>query len=348
MDADHPHRPPAETIARFLAGTASNDERDEITTWLNTDPAARSLLEGLPAPEPIDASSIGSRIVTAAVSATRQAQQQQEIGRMSRPRTRKPYSPFSWPARVAATFVVLVLSLSVWFVSRDTRTPEEATVFQTQNAQRLTVRLGDGTEVNLNADSRLEIAPDFGLRERRVQLTGQAYFDVAPDVSRPFMITAAATHVRVVGTTFDVRAYRDEPVAVVVEEGRVEFAISDSPAAATQRVLLHPGESGQVALVAGRDSIIVASVDPTLLVRWRDGVLQFHGAPLAKVATQLERWFDVIVEMDDQQLASRRLDASFDNESLEEVCNRIATALGLQIVVDGRRVLVSEKKSGER
>ena len=106
---------------------------------------------------------------------------------------------------------------------------------------RTKVVLPDGTQVWLNSNSKLKYSPDFNLHSREVDLEGEAYFDVAKDMERPFIVHASTIDVRVLGTAFTIKSYpQDETIEATLLKGAIEISGRDNPGA--PRIILKPDE----------------------------------------------------------------------------------------------------------
>jgi transmembrane sensor len=208
--------------------------------------------------------------------------------------------------------------------------PVEMAQYRTPRGQRLALRLSDGTQVMLAPGSVLRRPSDYGTRERRLQLEGQAYFIVTHDSTRPFLVTTRHLVARDLGTRFDVRAYPDEPAdEVVVAEGKVAVAKDSAQPAA----LLG---AGQLATVGAETSPRVRSgVDVSRLLAWTEGRLLFRDTPLREVRRQLERWYDVDLGLASADLGDLRVTGSFDDEPVTQVLGAVARSLGLVIRESG-------------
>ena len=155
------------------------------------------------------------------------------------------------------------------------------------------VMLEDSTRVWLNADSRLRYPNRFEGGERRVELEGEAYLEVAKDAACPFVVATERGNVRVLGTSFDVRAYGEEAMMATLVTGRVRYEGEG------RRVMLAPGEQVRVS-VSGK--VTKRQVDVEEYVGWRKGIFVFDGRPLAEIAKDLERWYGVRLLFMSQEL----------------------------------------------
>ncbi len=200
-------------------------------------------------------------------------------------------------------------------------------VYTTARGERTTVQLTDGTRVSLNAGSRLSVSYATGRRD--VVLEGQAYFDVARDPARPFVVHSRAATVQVLGTRFDVAAYpEDARVLVTVAEGSV-----DVRARGAGQAVLKPGDIGAVREGEDPDVHHVASLDP--YIGWTDGRLVFARSPFPEVMLRLKRWYGVDVRFEGNPTDVLRLDVAFENEPLPVVLDIVSGALDLEYDLHG-------------
>ena len=176
---------------------------------------------------------------------------------------------------------------------------------------RVSFNLPDGSKGWLNGGSNLTYSLPFS-ENRKVALDGEAWFDVVHNEKQPFEISAGESKIKVLGTSFNVSAYKGEKfVEVVLLNGKVEF-INESQ---TGKVVLKPSEK----LTLQDNRIRVNVVDPSKYKGWTDGKLIFRGDNMAEVARRIERWYDVKVEMVDKDLELFTFRATFIDDSLEDV-----------------------------
>ncbi|MBN8856219.1 MAG: hypothetical protein BGO55_08635 [Sphingobacteriales bacterium 50-39] len=151
------------------------------------------------------------------------------------------------------------------------------------------VVLSDGTKVWLNNASSLRFPSAFAGAQRDVELTGEAYFEVARDASHPFVVHKENMAIRVLGTHFNVRAYNDESIqSTTLLEGLVE--ITDG----AHKAVLNPGD--RAALKSRGPVKVEHGVDVDEVISWKNGYFHFEGDDLPEVMIQLARWYDVSVE----------------------------------------------------
>jgi ferric-dicitrate binding protein FerR (iron transport regulator) len=190
-----------------------------------------------------------------------------------------------------------------------------------------TVVLGDGSRVTLNGRSSLAFPENFGAT-RRVRLRGEAFFEVAHDSARPFIVEAGDLKTTVRGTTFNVCAPAENAEAsVALLAGRVEVEPL-RPREGIAAKTLRPGEQLTWDNVAG--AVNVSAFDAEAATGWRRGVLAFHDERLATIVGKLERRFGVSFDFAAPRLAGLRISARFERESLPEILDALAFAGGMR------------------
>lgn len=208
--------------------------------------------------------------------------------------------------------------------------------------------LPDGTTGWLNSSSSIRYNGIF-TDDRLINLTGEAYFDVARDEKNPFVVNAGDVMVKVLGTRFNIAAYENEKnVEVVLEEGKLEFSTDDSGGSR----IMDPDDL----LIYDKTLKVISSevVQSEKYTSWTDGKLVFRNDPIDVIARRLERWYNVDVVIIGNLSYDFRLRATFVDESLEEVLYFLKRSLPLKYKIENsalspndiyarRKVIISHK-----
>ncbi|MCT1523801.1 FecR family protein [Sphingobacterium hotanense] len=197
--------------------------------------------------------------------------------------------------------------------------------------------LADGTKVWLNASSSLEFPSHFSEDSRKVKLTGEAYFEVAHQASKPFFVQTAESEVEVLGTTFNVMAYPEEKTSqITLLTGSVNINKK------SETVRLNPGQQAEIT----RDTkgIRVHKVDLETIVAWKNGVFLFDGSDLQQVMRQVGRWYNAEVEYQDGVPPVKLTGMVSRKDSLEVLLEILERAGGLDVDVQGNKVMVKRLK----
>ena len=236
-----------------------------------------------------------------------------------------------WPA--AATLAAAVVAGAVLLPNALTG-GHEAT-YVTGVGEHKTIALEDGTRIELNAASRLTVR--FERNARHVQLgDAEAFFDVAKDPRRPFLIEAGDTQVRVVGTAFDVRR-RDGRVAVAVQRGLVEVRPDLQSGATPFR--LHPGQ-GLSHQEGQTDDARVAAIAVDEVTGWRQGRLIYRDRPLSEIVGDLNRLFPRPVKLGDDTAADMRLSGVLIVDEQDAMVDRLSHLLPVRTTTTDDAIVI--------
>ncbi len=215
-------------------------------------------------------------------------------------------------------------------------TPELITVKTSRNT--IEQALPDGSVVFLNNNTSLTYPADFEGNIREITLTGEAFFNVKRDETKPFVIHANGSDVRVLGTSFNVRAY-NKNVEVIVETGKVQFKNK------SKATLLIAGESA--VFEERSDTIRKQSVLDKNAFAYRTKVFVFENSSLEHIAKVLAEGYHADIALKNNSIKSCRLTTRFDNESLPAALNIIAETLNLTVSIKGSQYILDGKGCSE-
>jgi transmembrane sensor len=304
-------------IIRVLSGEASDAERRTVERWRDESAENEGLFqellhtwrlaalhhpqERIPAPPPVE------QIIELAEQRRRHATPIE---------SKRPRHTLPWRWAAAAAVVLLAAGLGSL---RMFRTPEWSTATGPEEIR--TVALLDGSVVRLGPHSELLVRGDD---ERAVRLRGVAFFGVASDSGRPFVVETPAGEVEALGTRFEVRAGEDS-LRLVVVEGHVSLS------AAGRHVGVRAGELSRIS--GGAAPSEPEAVDVWELLDWPQGLLIFQATPLRQAFAEVGAAFDRPVVISDSVLADRSVTAWFESESLEEVVTTLCQVVGARCTV---------------
>lgn len=237
--------------------------------------------------------------------------------------------PVRWALAAGVVFAVIG-SAAVWTALRS---PSQ--LIQTATAEQRSMRLDDGSRVELAAESRLRVDLSDNLRSLHLE-QGEAYFDVAQDKTRPFVVQVGATQVRAIGTAFNIER-NGERATVTVTQGVVQIS------SATGVLRLQAGEQGRVDDDGPRK--ITAAINPQAAVAWREGRLEYLHEELRYVLDDVNRYVDRKIVVTDPKLAQLEFTGTVFLDHLDEWLTTLQGSFPVQIVERGeRRELVREGK----
>ena len=304
-------------LVKQLLGEASAEEQRQVQAWIELDRANRQYYEHFrliweqskenEAKSTVDAEEAWARF------------RQRTVRETVAPKViEMPQRNYEW-LKVAAILVMIIggglLFYAVSNLGADVIAmhSEESVLIDT---------LPDGSLVTLNKHSSLSYPEDFGSNTREVTLEGEAFFNVTPDRSKPFVIKANEASVRVVGTSFNVSS-TDERTEVVVETGIVEVLKKE------HSVKLNPDEKGVV--LKDRDDPFKQKNTDALYNYYRTKEFTCNATPLWRLADVLSQAYGVDIIIADERLKDLPLTATFQNESLDSILAVIAETFALKI-----------------
>lgn len=204
------------------------------------------------------------------------------------------------------------------------------------NKGQFKVALSDGTQVWLNAGSKLRYPSKFATNERQVELVGEGYFEVKHNPKWPFKVQTKEQQVHVLGTGFNVQAYTDAATQTTLAHGKVKVVSSNNP---MQVTYLQPGEQAR----SSATILEKKSVDPQVIAAWRTGIFKFNRTSLNDITQQLARWYDVEFIFQDGKTPYRMITGEIPRDiNLYDVAE-ILSYFDIQCEIEGRKVYLKSK-----
>jgi transmembrane sensor len=333
-------------LDRFLAGECSPAEAELLRRWLSTAggdaryvDAVRDALERRDAAASTpDTDAAWARLARDTVDPERNAERLPPPLRLTAGRTgerSRLRRVLTIPWLRAAAIVALVAGAGALWIARNRGAPAPLREYTTMRGERAEFQLPDGTRVLLAPESRLGVPVDFGA-DRRVELEGQAYFDVVHDERKAFEVRAGDAVMHDLGTRFVVRAYPEgSRVEVAVAEGRVALS---GGRAAEDGIVIGVGQVGRAEKDGVPTVTDVGSLNPYF--GWTRGVLVIEDRPLAEALADLQRWYDTELKVEDARLAARLITTTAGDTPLVNVLAGIVRALDARYEQRGDTVVV--------
>lgn len=226
----------------------------------------------------------------------------------------------------------------------------------TKRGSKSSIKLPDGTIVRLNTDSRLTYLNFTAGKNREVTLIGEAYFDVAHDSSRPFIIHTGKINIKVLGTSFNVRNYpQDKELETSLIKGKIEVSLESRP---EDIITLKPTE--KLIIAKEQDELATAtkvknSIDNKVVLTsitylradslvaetsWLNDKMVFVNQPLNKIAIELERKYAITISFKDEKVKKYRYTGVFENVSLEKVFQLIKYSKNINYKIDDKKIVI--------
>ena len=206
---------------------------------------------------------------------------------------------------------------------------------------KTTILLSDGTKVKLNSETSLRYPEYFSDSVRIVYLKGEAFFEVERDESKPFIVISKGIRTKVLGTSFDIRAYPDEvELSVGVVEGKVQVTGTDKSGVSLDHQLL----PNQITMIDfNKKTAHKADFNPDELTAWTSWVLKFRNRSLKSIFSEIEKWYAVEVVAGSNIDLSQSFSGSFENEPLKAVLEVLGHNAEFDFKISGKQVLVTKK-----
>lgn len=251
-----------------------------------------------------------------------------------------------WSIRIgyAAAIVMLVISsslLTLWYTREDKAVfvADEMNTLYTPAGQRACLTLQDGTEVWLNAKSKLVYPARFTGKERKVAVEGEAFFSVSKDSARPFIVSASGVNMKVLGTQFNVFCYPEaEYVETSLLEGSVYVSFSGKE---KEGVLLRPNQQ----VIAAKGKMTVNPIRLYDHFLWREGVYAFENEPLINILKKLELYYDVKIIVKDPSMFKETYTGKFrQRDSLDDIFKILQQIQSFKIRRDTEKNIITLSK----
>jgi len=329
----HHDRISEELLGRYFNKTANKAEIELIQDWAENSPANHQELEAYKMIWQTSGT-IGQKKKFATDLAWNKVRQKMDRGSIDSEPSQQLFTapatnvkPLPFRRHLSLTLMAAAVALLViafgWFQFKKETTPELLSATTGNNVTETV--LPDGTKVFLNYNSTISYPKAFAGDFRSVVLKGEAFFDVKPDASHPFIIDANGTEIKVLGTSFNVKAYTRQPVRVDVSTGKVLVRNAKS------EINLIKGQSAEVI----HDTVRSIMPDANLM-SYRTQIFDFNASELNDVVSSIRSGYHADVRLASDQISRCRLTIRFEKEPLDATLSVIAETLHLKLRKDGK------------
>lgn len=245
-----------------------------------------------------------------------------------------------WRPMAAAASVAIAILGFAFFQNKQVATVRENEVRlnwkekEVPYGRKMTTRLPDKSVVTLNAGSRIAFPEVFADSIREIRLSGEAFFQVERDPDRPFVVKINGNHVKVLGTSFNVRAYPEEhQVEVAVASGLVAYSTISG-----NQVILEADEMA----IHDSQGLITGHVNKMEAFGWKDKILYFNKSSFNQVKAELQKWYGIEIISDGDFSVHGTFSEQFNNPSLKEVLNGLSFLYRFKYEIDGDQVTLTQ------
>ena len=330
MDSQNQHTYYAELISRYLSGNANSEEIAELEAWVSADPENKAqfiaykkawMLAGIEkSQETVNVEELWQQTSSQLFKEAKVLDMKPEATAGRR----------KWWGVAAA--VILLLVASVWLFRN---MGNQALLYKTADNTQ-TIALADGSNVILNRASTLRFTPEDENGHRKVELTGDAFFDVARDEAHPFVIKAGEVEVEVLGTSFYVDSREQQnQVQVIVQSGRVAVrAATEQEILVADEKAIFRKQTGTLNKLQNEDVNYLSLQTNTLLL---------DSLRIEEVLFVLNRHFNVNISLENEELKDCILNStiSFEDKSLETILEFLKASNGFEVKRNGRKIVLS-------
>lgn len=254
-----------------------------------------------------------------------------------KPVVRKQSFSLSWIKYAVAVVLIGLLGTNLYFLLREQSSAMN--IVEVPNGQRVSLTLSDGTKVWLNSHSKLTYPAHFSSKERNVQLEGEGFFEVVHNEESPFIVHIDLLKVKVLGTMFNVKAYEKEPSLITLDEGKVEVATNDEK----QKITMQPSQ--QVTYSKDSGLVVKKIVNMDVVKSWISGEAAYINKPLNEITVELERKFDVRIDILDNKLASEIFTCRFkESATINQVLTLLKETRKLDYKIQGDQIQIYNPK----
>lgn len=319
------NEPDATLLLRYIKGEASEEEKHRVTAWLEADATHKQLLGQT-------ARIYYAQRIHARITARDTPAAYEKVS--ARLRYRHLLGQLKKISRIAACIAaILGLSTLISYLRDPSPSSTQWITLQANPGTRTHFDLPDGTLVYLNSGSTLSYPSAFDPAERKVKLTGEAYFQVAPDKKHPFKVGVATDQyiIHVTGTEFNVQAYPEAPsIATTLVNGSIRLEIKQ-PDGKIRIQTMHPSE--KAVYQPDRGTLRCTSVNTLYETAWTEGKLIFKNTPLPEVLHRLSAYYNVDFAVQDTTLSSYCITGTLDNRQLTQALDylKFSSAIDFRI-----------------
>lgn len=326
-----------EIFERYIQNRASEDEIKRLSSWIRNNQEISLWLEQ----QILASSSTIDNEVKMRMLRNIEAEIDANYSEVTNKQQNIRFQLKKW-MRVAAMFILPVLTaLGMYFYMSKTDSSTGPLVIAVERGQKANITLPDGSKVWLNSQSKLTYSDNFNVEKRELQLDGEAYFEVAHNPNKPFIVNSNDIAVEALGTAFGVKAYNeDNLISSILMQGKVRVTTPDGEA------ILMPNDRIMYDKTT-RKKIKNTVTNATDFTGWIHNELRFENESLGEIAKSIQRIYNVEIIFATERLKNQRFTGTVNNNSLESVLTIIALTSPVSFQIDSHRVTLYENKNGK-
>jgi ferric-dicitrate binding protein FerR (iron transport regulator) len=321
---------------RYIENRASEDEIKRLSRWIKKNQLIPLWLEQ----QVLDSSSIIDdevklrmmRNIESEINIKTESDSIYSVQRIFRFQLKK------WMRVAAMLFLPLLTAAGMYFYMDKAESSNSPLVIAVERGQKANIMLPDGSKVWLNSQSKLTYSANFNLKKRELKLNGEAYFEVAHNPNKPFIVRSNDIAVEALGTAFGVKAYNeDNLISSILMRGKVRVTTPDGES------ILMPNDRIMYDRTTHKKDLSTVT-NASNFTGWIHNELRFENESLGEISKTLQRVYNVEIIYASEKLRNQRYTGTLNNNSLESVLNIIALTSPISFEIDKQQVKLYERK----
>lgn len=320
-----------EIFERYILNQATDEEINVLCTFINNNPDLNEWLEN----EIVQSSPFMDENIKLRMLENIRSQANYKLDQEDNKKVSSFKFDFRWVVNVAAILLPFVLLIGGYSYYKNQEI--DYLSVSAGAGEKSNILLPDGSKVFLNSESEIIYSTAYNKRNRNLKLIGEAYFEVVSDQSKPFIVESGDVNVKVLGTTFNVKAYEDDPtISVVLNTGKVEFITPITTIAMQQNERVIYDKKDQTTQSD--------KVNASDFIGWKNNKLRFESETLENIAKVISRMHNIDIHFVDDQLSSLKFTGTIDNTSIKSALNVLELTAPIKYEVKDSVIYLYENK----
>ncbi len=322
----------SELILKHLSGHSSDEEIEQLTKWVNENAENENQFAEMQNSYIFLASTLSPDNQKSAFN--------EIINQINNKKEKKSISVKRIYSIAASILLPVLLGGFAWFYqwTSSSNEPELFTEIVAPPKHNTQITLPDGTQVWLSPESKLKYGQNYGRKIRNVILDGEGYFEVTKNQEKPFTVETGHLKVKVLGTSFNLEAYSNEPM---VRTTLVRGSLQIESELISKEVLLSPGD--RVSVDVNSRQLTSEKVNTEIYRLVKDGMIIFKRNTLSEVCRKLERWFMIPVEFNGTDNQDLLFTAKFQDESVEKILKILNLTIPINYQILNEKIVIKQK-----
>lgn len=320
-------------IQNYIKGTTTDEETIQLKEWMQQSPENKKRL-------------FAEKDIWDAYEFHSNLKQYEEISELEVLKKKLSFRKTIRLANVMKIAAVLLVTFGLGWATQYISSPRAQQSAKTTiqevfvpKGQVNQIFLADGTRIWINSETKLSFPSVFDGKTREVKLSGEAFFEVAKDKTRPFRVELNGQQIEVLGTSFNVRAYENSTkIETTLATGQIKLKTED------QTVILKPGQQSLFNKSEGK--IVISKVNPTTFCSWKDGRFEFQNEDLIEVFKIVERWYDVEITVNESDFRGMHFSGVIKrNKDAKHFLDLLNHTIPIHYEINSDKIKISVSKS---